>query len=917
MSDTIQQSESYETCVSELIDRVSMVESDQSETNITPAEKGHPNTPSSLAAQVEEDAVVGKDQLDVVEDHIEVAAELPTVELAKGEALGEIVPPLGHVHSYYSDPESDQELDSDNADENDPVALANHIRSLIETLASRSRPMPESNPSSTPHIPERVLRDSRTGQPMPFPDAAFLSDSELIAKLKNMMVMNGVTPNSEYGKSRGWRWKSKGDKKSVWAVLDSFKAPPAREWCADLPEHLVHTGEGNRLDTLPNSQIISDDSSVMMYFPLIPDMASKVELAKSSVVLVPPVGHGGHKLKKTLKKYRMYGTFGKRVDDENAETSQSWKFWKKKIASTSTQGTPTSKSSRSLAPHTDSEPQTDVKQRVWTPSTTKLSVQALWWGYRLFLPPPVLDILSDEELEATKRVAMITSALTWFFANIPITALPLPMQPALLMLQKLMPYLGYIGSLITWSWDTVKSFDTGHGVILSATWLLPVALIPGTWEAYDFPVQSGNPAGSEVDETQDPKLDFALRLPLPPSSTSLLSASTLSSHSTLSAFASSSSSLANSVPADATPRLSVATVITSPSPATDSAQPVSAVSLMTDICRSKSQDSFTLPAVPSNSLNGSSIDGASRLTSKASLTTSSSIASEITEANSSTQSSAPSSEIEVPEWIQDLRSPPQMSASASSASLILSPNIISDAVRAAEILRMLDATSNTSHAHSAVESVAAGLLISHTESSNNLTGQQENEEDEERDGEVQQGEGSEEDAETAEVHNVVDSEDATTLRVESDAAASQNKLESADLNGEADHANPQDSDQDTQAERSDSAQAQIAAKQTNAGGNQCKNINPQDSLRQEKENMSPSPSSIVPMVKTSSKSVLAKSPSANVRDMQGNTRIEVAKSAEENAAPKDIQSQPAKKEKRKSRSMAVVGGLWRFLTGSG
>ena len=31
----------------------------------------------------------------------------------------------------------------------------------------------------------------------------------------------------------------------------------------------------------------------------------------------------------------------------------------------------------------------------------------------------------------------------------------------------------------------------GYGVILSATWLLPVALIPGTWEQSDAPWTEG------------------------------------------------------------------------------------------------------------------------------------------------------------------------------------------------------------------------------------------------------------------------------------------------------------------------------------------------------------------------------------------------------------------------------------------
>lgn len=98
---------------------------------------------------------------------------------------------------------------------------------------------------------------------------------------------------------------------------------------------------------------------------------------------------------------------------------------------------------------------------------------------------------------------MITTALTWFFGHIPVTSLPPTIQPAILLLQKLVPFVGYIGTFISWSWSTIKSYDVGkyrvtcytsalsnypgYGVYLTATWILPVALIPGTWQSYDFP----------------------------------------------------------------------------------------------------------------------------------------------------------------------------------------------------------------------------------------------------------------------------------------------------------------------------------------------------------------------------------------------------------------------------------------------
>ena len=118
-------------------------------------------------------------------------------------------------------------------------------------------------------------------------------------------------------------------------------------------------------------------------------------------------------------------------------------------------------------------------QHRWVPSTTQLSFEARWWGYRMYvscfsvsqyppqpklcryLPPPVLAILSDRQLEATKRTALITTALTWFFSNIPIDVLPQAMRPAVVLLKTLVPCVGYIGTFISWSWATAMGYDEG------------------------------------------------------------------------------------------------------------------------------------------------------------------------------------------------------------------------------------------------------------------------------------------------------------------------------------------------------------------------------------------------------------------------------------------------------------------------
>jgi len=129
-----------------------------------------------------------------------------------------------------------------------------------------------------------------------------------------------------------------------------------------------------------------------------------------------------------------------------------------------------------------------VKTRTrWVPSPDKISFQATWWGYRLYLPPPVLDVLNNKRLEAAKRAAILTTALQWLLGHVPLTVVPPQFRVGLLIARRLVPYLGYVGGFVAWSWGAMKSFDKGHGIVLTATWLLPVALIPGSWEPNEAP----------------------------------------------------------------------------------------------------------------------------------------------------------------------------------------------------------------------------------------------------------------------------------------------------------------------------------------------------------------------------------------------------------------------------------------------
>ncbi|KAF8079099.1 hypothetical protein FPV67DRAFT_95718 [Lyophyllum atratum] len=122
-------------------------------------------------------------------------------------------------------------------------------------------------------------------------------------------------------------------------------------------------------------------------------------------------------------------------------------------------------------------------EKVWVPSTTKLSIFTTWWGYRLYLPPPVMAKLNSSQMRATQRAALITTALQWFLGKVPMVIVPPQLKPAVTVLRRLSPLLAYIGVFIAWSWSRISASDKGDGVVLTATWLLPVALIPMSWDA--------------------------------------------------------------------------------------------------------------------------------------------------------------------------------------------------------------------------------------------------------------------------------------------------------------------------------------------------------------------------------------------------------------------------------------------------
>ncbi|CCL98097.1 uncharacterized protein FIBRA_00091 [Fibroporia radiculosa] len=320
----------------------------------------------------------------------------------------------------------------------EPAYLARRIQSLMSIMTPDTALSPElSLPGSATPVPEAA-----SGKKL---IPAFVTDSKLVSFLSSPSVMNGSA-------SRG--------RQSVWTLLDRLRAPIPQ---GERDDEAQDGAPGSNMSVAPEP-LDDDNSSIMLYGPLEPDDSSVVEVALSEVISIddsadPDQAEDGNE------------TF-------RAHLPKVWPFTR-------------------LG---DGQPASSPRvheQKVWIPSPTKISLEVRWWGYRIYLPPPILAILDNQRIEASKRAVLFTTALKWLLDHVPIAVVPLQARPAVMLLRGLVPYLAYISAFIAWSWSVVKNFDKGNGVTLTATWLLPLALVPGTWEDSQFP--KGGPTSSETE----------------------------------------------------------------------------------------------------------------------------------------------------------------------------------------------------------------------------------------------------------------------------------------------------------------------------------------------------------------------------------------------------------------------------------
>lgn len=228
--------------------------------------------------------------------------------------------------------------DSDAAPPPESANLAQTIRNLIDSLPSVSL--------SSRGVDTPVNTEVDPKGP-PVPDGV---DKKLMAWLSSEAVMNGYMTGKD----------------SVFGALDRLKHPLRK---GDTPK-----GEPSRKDEDPSEQLGTE--GIMMYTPLVPTNESHVVLAEEEEELeyIDP-----EELERQLaQKKKEQETASASGGTKPSSKSHFWSFGREKK--------PEVPQTQNIDTAGPSQIQPEVKPKhIWVPSETDISVQVMWWGYRMWV----------------------------------------------------------------------------------------------------------------------------------------------------------------------------------------------------------------------------------------------------------------------------------------------------------------------------------------------------------------------------------------------------------------------------------------------------------------------------------------------------------------------------------------------------
>ncbi|KIK67443.1 hypothetical protein GYMLUDRAFT_37565 [Collybiopsis luxurians FD-317 M1] len=115
------------------------------------------------------------------------------------------------------------------------------------------------------------------------------------------------------------------------------------------------------------------------------------------------------------------------------------------------------------------------------PPTDRMSVLTYWWGFEIVFPPPTMVYLANAQ-SISGQVVNFLSALALVNNGV----------------REILPFVRYISQFIDFEFKNIQAQNRGKGVVCAATWLVPAALVPRSW---DFTPPEPKPAAPQPPDT--------------------------------------------------------------------------------------------------------------------------------------------------------------------------------------------------------------------------------------------------------------------------------------------------------------------------------------------------------------------------------------------------------------------------------
>lgn len=162
------------------------------------------------------------------------------------------------------------------------------------------------------------------------------------------------------------------------------------------------------------------------------------------------------------------------VDPPQINTATtSWFFWRSAHVETQNESKDASAITPSDSPAVVEEKSTGAngsvivktidKLLVFHPPLHQISAYIFWWGYEIYVPNQYMGRLDQAQNVSNAFLGLLQVVA----GNV----------------GALHPYFGIISAWVGLQFTIIKSQNTGHGVVLAATWVLPIAIIPRPWDA--------------------------------------------------------------------------------------------------------------------------------------------------------------------------------------------------------------------------------------------------------------------------------------------------------------------------------------------------------------------------------------------------------------------------------------------------